>query len=64
MSSPLAGRHWRIAQGGRRWSSTSLRISSSSMDEGLNISRHEATMDARAKHDRERKEIDLGGGGS
>jgi hypothetical protein len=30
--------------GGRRWSATSLRISSSSTEEVLNISRHDAAM--------------------
>jgi hypothetical protein len=47
MSLLLVGRHWRMARGGRRWSSSSLRISSSSTMEVLNILGRDAAMTAR-----------------
>jgi hypothetical protein len=49
ISSPFVSRHWRMACGGRRWSVTSLWISSSSIEEVLNITGCEAAMDEAEK---------------
>jgi hypothetical protein len=46
MSSSLASHQWRTARGGRKWSSTNLRISLSSMVDGMNISGCKAAMKA------------------
>jgi hypothetical protein len=55
ISSPFAGHHWRMARGGRRWSVTNFWISSSSIEEVLNISGREAVIHANEKDSWEQK---------